>query len=101
MHVTTTKTTTATPKFKYFFDVFGSSAEGKEVRVASAVQRRSEGRTSRGAGEKARLRDTSNRGAHFRKIAAGNGTRDQVSGSRFGDLKLEDQVSLDSLGCGN
>jgi hypothetical protein len=36
-------------KFKYFFEVFGS-AEGKEVRVASAGQRRSEGGTSRGGG---------------------------------------------------
>jgi hypothetical protein len=48
-------------KFKCFFDVF-ASAEGKEVRVASAVQRRSEGRASRGArGAKARFRNTSKR----------------------------------------
>jgi hypothetical protein len=85
MHVKTTKNNNSNSKFKYFFDVFGS-AEGKEVRVASAVQRRSEGRASRGAGgAKARFRKTSKRaGAQFRKTGIGPGDRTQ-----FRDLDLE------------
>ncbi len=64
MHVKTTKTTkttTSTPNSN-ISSTFLAVQKEKEVRVASAVQRRSEGRASRGAGEKARLRDTFKRG---------------------------------------
>ncbi len=49
MHVKTTKNNNSNSKFKYFFDVFGS-AEGKEVRVASAVLCSGEAKVERRAG---------------------------------------------------
>jgi hypothetical protein len=87
MHVKTTKNNNSNSKFKYFLDVFGS-AEGKEVRVASAVLCSGEAKVERRAGpggQKPVFAKTSKRaGAQFRKTGIGPGDRTQ-----FRDLDLE------------